>query len=356
MGHPGVPIWSTLLALASLEEVSGKIFLQAAVRAYDAYCHIGRVINPKAYLERGFDATGTCGAIAASVAAGTIMGLNEEELANSISIAASLCGGLNQYAIDGGSPKYLCAGWAAQLGVQSAKLAKSGADGPHSVFEGKKGFCQGFAISYDKQALEDIAVRWDILDVYLKRFACVRRLHASLDMVESIVEEHNLTPNKIDKINIAGSHFIAESAIYNPKDIVLAQTSMPYAIAVLLKYGEVTQELIDGNLRNADILALSQKVRIKEDESFNDLLKQDKGLWGAASVEVTTVAGESSKRSLKYALGERENPMPPEILKNKFIKLACKNIDERAANDLFDTMSNLSRIDDMKEIVSTFVY
>ena len=40
------------------------------------YCYQGRVINPSAYLKRGIDATSVCGAAAAAVTAGTMLGLD----------------------------------------------------------------------------------------------------------------------------------------------------------------------------------------------------------------------------------------------------------------------------------------
>jgi len=352
MGHPGVPIWSAALALAATRRISGSRFAEAAVGGYDVYCHVGRAINPRAYLERGFDATCICGSVAAAATAGILMKLDENEIANAISIAASLCGGLNQYAIDGGSPKYLCAGWAAMLGIQAAKLAQCGADGPSAIFEGKKGFCQGFAVEYDRALLDDTTLRWDILDVYLKRFACVRRLHAALDIVDELVGHHALNLDHIDSIDVVGSRFIAESAIYNPASVVLAQTSMPYAIAILLKFGKVTEELIGTHLDDPEIHVLAGKIRVGEEEFFNRLMEEKKGLWGAAKVTLTTKFGEIHSKTLEYALGERENPLPPQILKKKFMTLATESIDEDKAKDIFEKLADFTLISNVGDIVS----
>lgn len=350
MGHPGVPIFSTAWAMVLTENVNGKIFMEAVVRGYEIYCHLGRVINPTAYLQRGFDATSICGAVAASVVAGTILHLNQEKMAHAMSIAASLCGGLNQYAIDGGSPKYLCAGWGALLGIRAAKLANYGADGPSGIFEGKKGYCQGFAVTYDTELLADTQIYWDILGVYLKRFACVRRLHAALDIVDEAVQNRKINKENVQSIDILGSHFIAESAVYAPADVVLAQTSMPYSIALLLKFGAVTEELLKDNLKNDEVNKLSELVHIKEDEAFNELLKIDKGLWGAVHVTVTTKSGEVFEKTLKYALGEQENPLPLSICRKKFMMLASKSITEPIAEKLFITMAQLENVENMQDL------
>jgi hypothetical protein len=78
-------------------------------------------------------------------------------------------------------------------------------------------------------------------------------------------------------------------------------------------------------------------------------------LWGAASLEVITTSGVKFKRSLKYALGERENPLPPDVLKKKFMTMSCENIDEHTAIELFDILSDFSKIKDMKNVVSKFI-
>jgi 2-methylcitrate dehydratase PrpD len=190
------------------------------------------------------------------------------------------------------------------------------------------------------------------LDVYLKRFACVRRLHAALDIVDELVGQHALNLDHIDSIDVVGSRFIAESAIYNPASVVLAQTSMPYAIAILLKFGKVTEELIGTHLDDPEIHVLAGKIRVGEEEFFNRLMEEKKGLWGAAKVTLTTKFGEIHSKTLEYALGERENPLPPQILKKKFMTLATESIDEGKAKDIFEKLADFTLISNVGDIVS----
>lgn len=127
MGHPGVAIHSGTIssAINANSEISGSTVIQAIVRGYETYCRLGRAVNPYAYINRGFDATGICGASAAATVSATIMNLNAEQFKNAISIATSLCGGLNQSAIDGSSQKYLVAGWASKLGLFRPNLQQT---------------------------------------------------------------------------------------------------------------------------------------------------------------------------------------------------------------------------------------
>jgi 2-methylcitrate dehydratase PrpD len=354
MGHCGVPVISAAFAVALKRSVEGRLFMEAIVRGYEAYCFVGTVINPQAYLGRGFDATGICGAIGAAVAAATILKLDTAGIANAMAIAASLCGGLNQYVIDGGAPKFLCAGWGAKLGVSAAMLAMNGLSGPKGILEGEKGFCQGFAVEYNRKLLENPTNHWEIMSVYFKRFACVRRLHASLDIVHEFLNDRGGRAESILGIDISGSRFIVDSAIYDPTDETLAQTSMPFAVALLVKYGEVTMERIKDNIGNEDINRISRMVHIDEDPAFNELLKNEKGLWGASKVTIRHDGGEFTKE-LKYAYGENENPFPEELVRRKFMRLSESLRDSASASEIYDELGKIPLAEDMSNIISKIV-
>ena len=81
-------------------------------------------------------------------------------------------------------------------------------------------------------------------------------------------------------------------------------------------------------------------------------MEEKKGLWGAAKVTLTTKAGERHSKTLEYALGERENPLPPQILEKKFMTLATESIDEDKAKDIFEKLADLTLISNVGDIVS----
>ena len=323
MGHPGVPIVSAAFATVCTMggQVDGKLFLEAIVKGYETYCYIGRCINPSAYLERGFDATSVCGAPAAAVASGVLMGLEQQQLKNAIAIAASLTGGLNQYVEDGSSPKYLCAGWGAKLGISAAKLAKCGLTGPEEIFEGRLGVAHAFSPKPNVDHMLHPKLSWEINFSYLKKYSCVRRIHATLDCIEDIMAKSGLSYQQVDRVNVYGGRFIASAGTYAPATEVKAQTSVPYTVALLLRYGEVTLERIEDNLKNGEVEALSRRVIVLEDEAFNELTKREPSLWGAVRVEMIFTDGRRFERESHVALGDPEKPFPKETLHKKFLSL-----------------------------------
>lgn len=359
MGHPGVVINATAIACNSCFQTSGKTLIEAIVRGYEVYCYQGRLVNPSAYLKRGFDATCICGAAGAAAVAGTIMGLDRQQMKDAISLAASLCGGLNQYAVDGGAPKYLCAGWAAKLGIASAKLAKGGMGGPEYIFEGRLGYANGFSPEPNQEFLKEVNLNWEIDKVYLKKYSCVRRIHPTLDVIEKLFAQEQISEEKVEKVMVYGGQFICDAAIYNPKDIVKAQTSIPYTVALLMKHGLVTAELVDNSLDDPEIEKLAQKVEIIYDTSFTELTKKEPSLWGASRVKIRMLDGSIYQGGENIALGDPENPFSKEALRSKFIGLVSDTFDGdvQKGGTLWDELNSIAKSDrvfNVLKAVNTF--
>ncbi len=342
MAHPGVVINATAIALAvARPDTPGEKLLEAIIRGYEVYCYQGRVINPSAYLQRGVDATCVCGSGASAAVAATMLGLSAAQAVDAISLAASLAGGLNQSAIDGSAQKYLVAGWGAKLGLCAAHLAQYGLGGPTHVFEGRLGFCNAFAPDPDLEYLHNPHTVWDILNVYIKRYACVRRIHATLDAVKSVVDREGLTAAKIAQISVFGSEFLYAAGGRRPRDMAQAQTSVPYAVAILLVHGEVSDDLMEENLHNEEIATLAERVSVIKDEEIIRLAERDSSLWGAARVEIATTDERSFDETRIYPVGDPESPLAEGAVQHKFNSLLQAPMGLTGAEDLWREIQDL---------------
>lgn len=351
MAHPGVVVNSAAIAMAmTLPTVSGEKIIEALVKGYEVYCYQGRVINPSAYLKRGIDATCVCGAGAAATVAGTMMGLSDKQIADAISLAASVAGGLNQSAIDGSAQKYLVAGFGAKIGIAAANLAKHGMGGPSRVFEGKLGFCNAFSPEPDTELLNNPKLMWDVKYAYIKMYSCVRRIHATLDAVNLIIQKENLSADQIKNVNVYGSQFLYDAGGYNPKDMAQAQTSVPYAVALLLKYKQVSDDLVHENINNQEIARLSQKITVFKDDEIIALAEKDKSLWGAARVEIITNDGKNFTKTKITPDGDPETPLPANAVHNKFVELVKDVTGMEKAEELWQQIESIDRENNTKII------
>lgn len=342
MAHPGVAINSAAIAMCvSLPKINGKDLLEAIVKGYELYCYQGRVINPSAYLKRGIDATGVCGGPAAAVVAGSLTNADRAQLENGISLAASLAGGLNQSAIDGSAQKYIVAGWAAKLGIAAAEMAHYNLGGPSHVYEGKLGYCNAFTPEPNEEVLHHPRLCWDINSVYMKQYACVRRIHATLDAIGDIVHNENLTVADIKKINVYGSQFLFDAGRYDPIDGAQAQTSVPYAVSIFLNFGEVEDQLVHANLQNKEIAVYSRKIVVEKDPEIMALAEKDKSLWGAAKVRVETEDGRVFTGKQISPYGDPEQPLPEKAVENKFISFVGEYLGQKYAEELWQAIINI---------------
>src|SRR5580698_2963358 len=85
--HPSAPVAPVLLALAETRAVSGAEFVNAMVLGIEAECRVARAVTP-AMQDVGWHATGSVGGFGAAVAAGKILGLDQQRMCHAIGLAA----------------------------------------------------------------------------------------------------------------------------------------------------------------------------------------------------------------------------------------------------------------------------
>ena len=89
MGHPGSSLVPLSLSMAQLYGRTGKDVVTALVAGYDIYARLGETFNPYMYRERGFDATGVCGAVASAAVVGKMAGSSAEVITNAMGLASA---------------------------------------------------------------------------------------------------------------------------------------------------------------------------------------------------------------------------------------------------------------------------
>jgi 2-methylcitrate dehydratase PrpD len=143
------PMWSpanhalsttlaAVLALAEAREANGREALTALVKGLEMQGWIRQASGQFEARTLRFHPPGAAGPLGAAVAAGHILRLNPDQLANAIGIAASRAGGLMANA--GTMTKSTHCGHAAALGLESALLAARGFTANVAVFEAAQGY------------------------------------------------------------------------------------------------------------------------------------------------------------------------------------------------------------------------
>ena len=122
--HSGAVIVPAVLALAERDGLSGAQALASMTVGVEVICRLGLVAQ-KGVHAAGFHPTSILGTMAAALACGHAMGLDEAKLTHALGIAGSAASGIIEYLADGSSTKRMHAGWAAQAGLRAAMLARA---------------------------------------------------------------------------------------------------------------------------------------------------------------------------------------------------------------------------------------
>jgi len=142
--HASGTVLPAALAVCECRRLDGVAFLTALALGFEVSARIARTAVGLETV-RGFHNPGTQGPFGAAAAVGKLYGFDEARLTDALGIAGSSCAGLLEFAWSGGDTKRLHLGRAAQLGLESALLARQGVCGPATVLEGRYGYFNAFS-------------------------------------------------------------------------------------------------------------------------------------------------------------------------------------------------------------------
>lgn len=318
--HPSAPIISALLPLTEKENIEGEELVTGIVAGYEVALRVGRAIQPS-HRNRGFHGTATCGMLGAAVAAAKVLGLSQEEMLFSLGIAGTSASGLLQFLEDGSEIKQYHPGKAAFCGLLAAYLAQSGFTAPHNILEGERGFFQAVSDNIDlSEITESLGQKFAIRDVYFKLYAACRHCHAPIEATLHLRSQNKISKQEIEKIEV----LTYQSAVDGhdnplPQSEVGAKMSLPFSVAVAWERGWAgPEEFTSVYFNNPEILALAQKVEVKEDPALTQLVP----LKRPAMVRIFSRDGQKIEERVDLPQGEPENPVSEKELKEKFRNLA----------------------------------
>jgi 2-methylcitrate dehydratase PrpD len=341
--HPGGTLLPPGLAVAQERGSSGRELITAVVAGFEVMYRIGYATK-HSNERRGFHAPGTTGPFGAAVAAGVLLGLDAEHMTNALGIAGSLAGGLMEFARSGTGAmvKRLHLGRAAESGVMAASLAADGFTGPRSVIEGEAGFLKVFCTEWDMADLtRGLGSDFATLKLCLKRFPVHMTAQTAVQAVLELQAEHGFTGAEVDRVTMAGSERMATiNNIREPTDIMMAQYSIPFCVALaLFRDPRDPASFDDTALVDADIRAMCGRVAIVVADPPTKVA-------GASIVTIQLKDGRSFTREVEEFNGTPARPLDRRELCDKFMTLTRVRYGAAAAG-LFERLQNLENETDL---------
>lgn len=352
--HISAPVISTGLTLGEALRSDGQTVLAAMVAGAEAGVRIGSAA-PGGFHRRGFHATGVVGALAATIVAGKLLGLDAGRLRHAIGTAVSQASGVMECFRDGSETKQLHPGWAAHSGIAAAYLAEAGFTGPATALEGRNGFYQAHADTnppdYTKIHM-DLGREWSCLATSYKPYPCGHVVHAFLDALLMLYREEGLRAEQVESIACPIAEWMIP-VMCEPREVKLrpqseyhAKFSFPFTMAAALTFGRLGVEAFsEANIRDTEILELAEKIHHEVDHGAPGT-GRFKG-W----VKVTTTDGRHLERIVEDNWGSPANPMTPDQVRRKFEENAALALPDARVEQIIGLAGEMDCLTDVARLI-----
>ncbi|WP_094853243.1 MmgE/PrpD family protein [Bordetella genomosp. 10] len=344
-GHRSAILVPALLAEGEALGASGADMIAAYVAGFEVWSELA--LRERGHLhERGWHPTGLYGAVAAAVAVSRLRGLDAEQAARAMAVAASQASGI--VANFGSMMKPFHAGNAARAGLLSARLAANGMTASATAFEHPRGFMNAVSQHGDYDAgtpAGTLGERWRIESegVSIKKYPTCYCTHRAIDAMLELAQRHDIDPAQVEAVEvIIGKTQKAILHADRPSTGLEGKFSIQFAMACALLERRVTlAELVDPVVRRQDVQDIIPRVHVTLSTDYDALMPQ---YARHDQVKVRLKSGallESEK--VARARGHIERPLSREELYAKFrscLDFAASPLDPEA---LFASLEALPR-------------
>lgn len=265
-GHPGAAVVPAVFAELDRLFHTGHLIDEAAVlKAVAVSYEVSlRVAGAKTFYAR----TGFWAGIAAAAAVASLRNLPAEQFANALAIAGETGPHMatttsppawpqpNGTDVKEGIP------WGVLTGIAAVPMAQAGMTGPLDLVD--------HAPFFDADTILRDRARPMVCESYTKFHAACRHVHAPIEAVAKLMEEHKLVWSDICQISVeAYSGALRIPNMKRPVTVVDAQYSIPYCIGLVAVKGlEALLPMGSDDLGDLDAEAVARRVEVTQSEEL----------------------------------------------------------------------------------------
>ncbi len=289
---------------------------------------------------------------------GRLLGLDEAQMVNAVGISGAFAGQLCVLDMEGEEltmSRDLACPFPARQAILAALMAKKGFTGPDRVFEGRAGFAEAFTRGkIDLTKLTQRDKDFSILYTGTKSHACNGRLIGAVQATLSLVKEHDIRPEQVAQVSIAGTsrmiEHMSDPARRHPKTKHEADTSTYYTVAAaIIDRALGLDQFTPEKLQDPKVRELSDRVVVSGDPELERF-------HGPGIVEITTKDGAKYRCRVDIPKGNPANPMSDSELEEKFRSMAAKYMDDAQIREVIATIYNLDKLDDIGQLTENLIF
>jgi 2-methylcitrate dehydratase PrpD len=309
--HPAPHSLPVLLHAAASTGMSDRRLLEVFVVANE----IGLRSGTASSLRPGLHPHGVHGPAAAALAGVLARGGGAGELARAFLLGSSLpLAATLAVPMHGGTVRNVWTGLGSWYGALAAELARDAQDDGPATYSAlfDSAVCSDLSV---EQLVGGLGDRWELVNSYLKPYACARWIHPALDAVLAATSAAELQSGDVLGVEVDTFAFAASLDAVDVRSDMHARFSLPYSVAALLTDGVLDAgSFLPEQLSRAPVAELARRVTVREDPRFSAALPAER----PARVVVRTVDGRTLSAEVRNARGNPATPLPREEVASKF--------------------------------------
>jgi 2-methylcitrate dehydratase PrpD len=325
-GHAGAGVIPAALAVGQALGATDADIMDAIALGYDVALRVA-TSRPSGAIETY--ASGRWVGYGAAVAAGRLLALTHEQMANALAIA----GAEGPIIFPTGSSKFQGSTVkegippAVVAGVTGAYRARAGATGPLDLLDREDRYRPDILLG-------NLGEVWELQKCYLKPYACCRYMHAAIDAILALRQSGRAIKRLRIETFPQGLRLANERA---PRSLEGGQYSFYFSCALAALRGPEALQPVDlSSLMDEEVLGLADRIELEASDDF------------ATAFPVRTPArvlldqGEGLQEMVvDHPLGDVANPMSWEQVARKFKNIGRANLNEVHQNNIISAVSGL---------------
>ena len=341
-GHFPATTVPVALTVGEYTKASGKDLVRSLAVGSEVSARFHRIVNH--YKTRSQFYAGVAGTMGAVVTAGSLLGLDVDQMENALGLAASGACGLTSFHLEEmHQAKALTLGRIAEAGVLSALLAKEGFHGPKDILTAENGFFDAFLgiPSAGHEAVEGLGEKYAMRPAGYKRYSVGGVDQAALHIFLHLIKEHELIAEEIDQIEVLVTRDAFHTATTNQHPSIHMETILSLAAV----YGEITFGHIHdpGYREAAPFKNFRDRARIMViPRPGHATAEQRLG----ATVTVRSRSGEVLREQLHYP------QMTEEEIQGKFRNLVGRRLESEQVLELERKLKEVEVMEDVAPLIS----
>ena len=346
--HPGCGVVPAALAMAERVGANGTALLRATALGYDIGTRLSKSLGAQEFFNSGICIHSFGTLFGAAAAAGSLAGLNVEQVRHLLSYAAQSASGVGCWGRDQEhiEKAFDFAGKSARDAVAAATMVAAGFTGVDDAFSGDKNFYFAFSrFAQPELLVQGLGMTYEVVNTNIKRWTTGSPTQAPLDSLSELIKTHKVKAADVEKAVIRVSHH--GYRITNNR--TMPDISMQHLAAIMLIDGNVTFKSShdDKRMKDPKVLKLRRRIEFYGDDELQRALPARHGI-----VELKLRDGRTLRHHTTAVRGSAQNPATRQEVDDKCFSLLTPVLGKKRARDLIDTVWSIERVGNVRTLRS----